>query len=77
MNTIYLIRDKATGLYWRGAKVRYSQVQRTAWTEAPAKARHFWQGDQVDRLFRGSTSGIDYEVVPFLMTEQPPREKDT
>ncbi len=52
-NNLYLIRDKFTGLYWRGAKVRHGQVRRSAWTDSPNKAWHCWQKDQVERLFRG------------------------
>jgi len=73
-NTLYLIRDKATGLYWRGSKVRCGQVQRSAWIAEPVKAWHCWQKDQVDRLFRGHftpTTVPDYEVVAFALTEIP------
>ena len=79
MSTIYLVRDKATGLYWRGAKVRYGQVKRSAWTDDPAKAWICWQPNQVDRLFQGHftpTTIPDYEVVPFTLTmgvANPPR----
>lgn len=71
---IYLIRDSNTGLYWRGAKVRYGLTQRTAWIEDPAKAWHCWQRDQVDRLFRGHFPANDcppYVVVTFTLVEQP------
>jgi hypothetical protein len=74
MNTLYLIRHKDTGLYWRGAKVRYGKDQRTAWTDAPAKAWHCWQVDQVDRLFGGHFSPLTvppYKVVAFTMIEVP------
>lgn len=70
MNTTYLVRDRDTGLYWRGAKVRHGQVQRSAWTESPAKAWHCWQKDQVDRLFRGhfhKGNIPNYEVVTFQL----------
>ncbi len=51
MNTLYLVRDKSTGLYWRGAKTTHGREQRSAWIDSPAKAWHCWQGDQVERLF--------------------------
>lgn len=73
-NTLYLVRDKKTGLYWRGMKVRHSVVVRTAWTESPAKAWHSWQENQVERLFLGAggaSSGVDYEIVRFSMIEHP------
>lgn len=67
MNTIYLIRNKATGLYWRGAKVSYGKEDRTPWTEHPAKARHFWLQDHVKQVC--FAPGVDYEVVPFTIVE--------
>lgn len=72
MNTVHLIRNKDTGLYWRGTSIRYGKEQRSPWTDAPAKAWHCWQVDQVDRLFRGHfhpTKMPNYEVVTFTMTE--------
>lgn len=75
MNTLYLVRDRVTSLYWRGSKVRYGMVQRTAWTDSPAKAWHCWQETHVHRLFRGhfpTDNMPDYEVVPFTLVEGAP-----
>ena len=71
--TLHLIRDKATGLYWRGQKRRYGQVTRTAWTDSPAMAWHCHEPEHVDRYFRGRFAAAqvpDYEVVTFEMVEQ-------
>lgn len=72
MTTLYLIRNRDTGLYWRAPKKRYGQVQRTAWTDSPAKAWHCWQKGSVEGLFKGHFWAADlpnYEVVEFQMVE--------
>jgi len=68
-DTLYLIRDKSTGLYWRGAKVLYSQIVRKAWTDSPAKARHFWNPRHVEKVWFGHMAA-NVEVVPFTLVEQ-------
>ena len=75
MNTIFIVRNKTTGLYWRGSSVRYGKEERTPWTDAPAKARIFWRQSDAASTFRGRFwpgTMPDCEVVPFQLIEGSP-----
>lgn len=69
--TVYLIRNRTTGLYWRGAQVRHSREVRSEWTDSTAKARHFWDAAHIKQVC--FVPKLDFvtgvEVVPFTLTE--------
>lgn len=66
---LFLVRNRETGLYWRGSKKRYGKETRTPWTEDPAKAWHSWQdAPQIRHQFEGHfwKGGIPpYDIVEF------------
>ena len=69
---VYLVRLKSTGEFYRGEKRRHGNVQRTAWTSEPRKAKFYWQRLQVERLFEDNFPKgevPEYEVVRFVLVE--------
>jgi hypothetical protein len=74
---IFLVRRLSDGQYYRGERRRYGRVQRTGWTADPAKAKHYWQREQVQRLFEDTqTAAPEYHIVEFELTEQGYTEPD-
>jgi len=70
--TLYLIRSTVTGMYWRKKVVRHGVVQRSSWTDSPARAWHCHEAEHVDRYFcnRYPPGEVPhYEVVVFEMVE--------
>jgi hypothetical protein len=68
---IFLVRDRVTGLYWRGSKKKYGKEVRSPWTDDPAKAWHSWQDEkQIHHQFEGHfwRGGVpEYDIVEFEM----------
>ena len=74
--TVYAIRRKADGLWYKKGKRRYGTTQRTPWGPEPAKAWMTFDRSQIVRW-----SGLDkeapgvlpdeYEVIAFRLIEAP------